>query len=326
MKKTTLLFLFFCAGKSFCQNPIPYADFVAADTGVKWAALYTSYVNLTPVNPQYDIRKFYAAKLKKSAVTSYSDDPKNNAVTSGTTNDREFINHIRAVDFDETRMNWWLRYDNRKNNAESIFLNEKNSCDTCLLKNKLSFFKVKQLLRYQDNKFYINNILLSPVIYTKEKGSFKEQAQCFETVNFAFQDPRERILTIPSDARYIGRACNNLVLIPNAESARLENSILTPENWNLAGILHEDILSGNIQAYNADKSIYPDKKYLVKASDLDAYKNPADTVMVLDSLGEVTEYRAVRRTIDYDSIYSFTWYRIFILISPGRDYIPKPSH
>ncbi len=309
MKRLFTLSLLFYASICFGQEKMEYANFIQTDTSVKWAAIYNSYVNLTPANPNFNIRNFYINKLKKKDLTAYREDNSAFAVTPVTISYDQYRMSIRAVDYDAAKMNWGFRFDNKKNAAENIFTQETNNCDTCLLVNKLSLFKIKQLLYYKNHHFYIQNILLSPVIYKKVIQELKENTEYFETDNLLFNAGSAAGVTIPPTAKFIARSCNNLVLLPSSSSNTSESDILTKDNWNLTYLLYKDINSKAIRAYDPDKSIYPDPKNVLDHRKLDRYKNEPIIVATYDTNGVGqggTSYKKVYREINFDSIYNFT--------------------
>ena len=305
MRKSLSILLLCCSAFCFAQNRIEYANFIQSDTTVKWAAVYTSYVNLTPVNPNFSIRNFYVNKLKQQGATAYTEGENAFAVTSSKIDYSKYVEGMKKVDYVPSKMNWWFRFDDKKNAIETIFTEESNDCDTCMVKNMVSFFKVKQLLYYKNNQFSIQNILLSPVIYQKEKHTFKENATYFETSNFAFNEIKSADVAIPATAKLIGRSCNNLVLLPSPD-ATAENKILTLSDWNLSHIFYHDIKQKKIQAYSTNKSIYPDSKSILDSRKIEAYENTTMEVPMYDSLGELTGYKKVIPEVNFDSIYNFT--------------------
>ena len=269
-------------------------------------AIYNSYVNLTPANPNFNIRNFYVNKLKQQGATAYREDGISFAVTPVKINYAGFISTIKPVNYNAAKMNWWFNYDEKNSGAEMIFNRESNVCDTCILNNKFSFFKIKQLLYYKNNRFNIQNILLSPVIYTKQAGDRKEKTTYFEAGSFAFNEIKNEDEPIPAAAKFVGRSCNNLVLLPSDSANKPGENMIALDNWNLAGILYKDIKSQKLKAYNADRSIYPDVKNVLDYRKIDAYKNRSDMVPYYDSNGVIINYKTVLAEINFDSIYNFT--------------------
>lgn len=306
MKKLILLTSLFYSGSGFAQTRIEYADFLQTDTAIKWAAVYTSYMNLAPVNPNFNIRNFYFNKLKQQGAVAYTEDSSAFAVYARHINYPHFISTVQKAGYDAAKMNWCFSYDEKNDASELIFNMESNDCDTCMIKNKLSFFKVKQLLYYKNNMLRIRNILLSPVIYKKTDKSFKEEAQYFETTNFAFNQIKSDESSIPSTAKLIGRSCNNLVLLPSQGNNGNDNKILTLNNWNLSALLYKDIMSRKLKAYDTQGSVYPDKKNMLDYNKVEGYKANAIEVQVVDSLGEITGYKKIMPEVNFDSIYNYT--------------------
>ncbi len=305
MKKLFSILPLLYTGFCFSQNTIEYANFIQTDTSVKWAAVYHSYVSLTPVNPNFSTRNYYLKKLNRQGATAYLEDTVSFAVTPLKISYAEYLSTIKPVNYDAAKMNWYFDYDNKHDASEIVFNRDSNACDTCTGSNKLSFFKVKQLLYYKANQFKIQNILLTPVIYKKEALAFKEEAQYFETSNFAFNEIKTDNVSIPAAAKFIGRSCNNLVLLPFVQS---ENKILTIHNWSLSNLLYKDIKKKILKAYNADNSVYPDLKNVLDHRRIEEYKNMANTLTVpeYDSLGEIKGYKTILSEINFDSIYNFT--------------------
>ena len=305
VKKLTLIFLLF-SNMCLAQSKIEYANFIQTDTAVKWAAVYNSYVNLTPVNPNFNLRNFYVGKLKQQGATAYFQDNASFSVTPATLNYNQYKASIKAVTYDATKMNWFFNYDEKNNASEKIFAQESNTCDTCILSNRISFFKIKQLLYYRNNQFKIQNILLSPVIYKKETGASKETTSYFETSNFAFNEIKNADAAIPATAKFIGRSCNNLVLFPPDSNSISETNILTLNDWNLTRLLYAGVKKKILKAYSTDKSIYPDQKNMLDSRKIDEYKAEEILVPYYDSLGNILEYKKIKREVNYDSIYNYT--------------------
>jgi len=241
MKKLLSILLLYTAS-GFAQSRMEYANFIQTDTAVKWAAIYSSYVDLSTVNPNFNIRNFYVSKLKQQGALTYLEDANSFAVTPVRINYAQYKESIKPADYDAAKMNWYFDYDDKHNAAEKIMNQESNACDTCTLSNKLSFVKVKQLLYYRNNQFKIQNVLLTPVIYKKQAGTFKEETEYFESSNFAFNEIKNADAPIPAAAKFIGRSCNNLVLLPSDGSNTSESNILTLNNWNLTNLDRKSVV------------------------------------------------------------------------------------
>ena len=306
MKKFLSLLLFFYSNFCLAQNKMEYANFIQTDTSVKWAAIYTSYVNLTPVSPNFNIRNFYINKLKQSGATVYIEDQASFAVTSEKINYAQYKTTIKPVDYNAAKMNWRFDYDEKHDASETIFKQESNTCDTCILSNKFSFFKIKQLLYYKDNQFKIQNILISPVIYKKQELASKEETVYFETADFAFNEIKTANTTIPVAAKFIGRSCNHLVLLPSAQPRSSENNILTLNNWSLSALLYKDIKRRILKAYDTRLSDYPDKKNILDYRKIEEYQNTPIEIAVYDSVGNFIKNVKRIREINLDSIYNYT--------------------
>src|SRR3982750_5037882 len=100
MKNITLLTCFLYSSVCFSQNKLQYANFIQTDTAVKWAAIYTSYINLTPANPNFNIRNFYTNKLKEQPVTSYQEDNSTFTVSPVKINYADYKTGLKAVAYD----------------------------------------------------------------------------------------------------------------------------------------------------------------------------------------------------------------------------------
>ena len=305
VNRLSAIFLLF-SNISFAQNKMEYANFIQTDTAVKWAAVYSSYVNLTPVNPNFNLRNFYVSKLKQQGATAYVQDNASFSVTPVRLTYDQYKAGIKAVNYDATKVNWFVNYDEKNNASEKIFTQESGTCDTCTLSNRISFFKVKQLLYYRNNQLKIQNILLSPVIYKKEIGASKETTSYFETSNFAFNEIKTADAPVPGTAKFIGRSCNNLVLFPPDSSSISETNILTLNDWNLTRLLYADVKKKILKAYNTDKSIYPDPKNILDSRKIDEYKAEELLVPYYDNEGNILEYKKIKREVNYDSIYNYT--------------------
>lgn len=289
----------------FAQSKLEYANFIQTDTSVKWAAIYNSYVNLTPVSPNFNLRNFYLNKLKQQGVTNYLIDTTAFRVTPVRINYEEYILTAQRVNYDVSKMNWQFDFDERHDASEIMFNRESNTCDTCFFNNRISFFKVKQLLYYRNNRLKIQNILLTPVIYKKQAQTFKEETEYFEMSNFAFNEIKNEDAPIPASAKFIGRSCNILSLLPSGSNNASENNILTLDNWNLSILLYKDIKRKKIKAYDTNLSIYPDQKSILDSRKIEEYKNTPIDVPYYDSLGNMVGSKKMMSEINFDSIYNY---------------------
>ena len=306
MRKLLSILLLLFAFSGFAQNKLEYANFIQKDTAVKWAAIYNSYINLSTVNPNFNLRNFYVNKLKQGTVKAYTEDITAFAVTAQQMNYEQYKASLKPVNYNPVKMNWRFTYDQKSDVSEMIFNQEKNNCDTCLLKNKFSFFKVKQLLYYINNQLRIQNVLLTPVIYKKTDSMFRENTEYFEAGSFAFNDTKSSNAPIPATAKFIGRSCNNLMLLPSAASDPTDNTILTMHNWNLAEILHHDIRRKRLKAYDTERSIYPNAGNLLDYRKIDEYKMRSYEVAMYDSLGNMIGTKRLMTDVNFDSIYNYT--------------------
>ena len=303
VKKLTLIFLLF-SNLCLAQSKIEYANFIQTDTAVKWAAVYDSYINLTTVNPNFNIRNFYVNKLKGLGATAYIQDSTSFSVTPLRLNYEQYKASIKE-DFEWEKRNWEFNYDDKHTAFEGIFANDSNSCDSCILNNKISFFKVKQLFYYRNNQFKIQNILLSPVIYTKETGSAKEKAKYFETSNFAFNEIKNADAPVPASAKFIGRSCSNLFLLPADSNSTSETRILTMNDWNITRFLYAGVKQKKLKAYNTDKSVYPDPKNILDYRKIDEYGVEQVVIPIYDSTGNITAYQKIKGDILYDVLINY---------------------
>ena len=318
------LSLFTFSTISFSQNKIEYANFIQTDTAIKWAAIYNSVVNLTPVNPNFNINNFYFNKIRKRRLQTYTIDSVAFAVSRNKTTYEELLKNISYKKYN-SQINTMFNYDNRYDGAPAILYNEYNDCETCL-NNKLSLVKVKQLLYYKNNQLYIKNILINPLTYKKNKETTIEETMFAETINVAFDNANIEDTDIPSDAVFIGRSCNKLTLLAGDSS---DNKILTTGDWNLFNILLKAIKKNILKAYNPDSSVYPSSNTVLDYQKIDEYKNPADTVDSYDELDAMKSY-VVRKDISTESIYNYSLIQDFYfdfnkekLYSKLAAFIPK---
>ena len=306
MKITLSFIALFFTTSIIAQNQQEYANFIQTDTAVKWAVIYHSFMDLTPKNENYSIRNFYQKKLNQAGAISYLEDSTAMAATPQLIQEKEFNTAKQPAVFDPLKMNWQFFAEENNDASETIFNSDANSCQTCLLKNRLSFFKVKQLLYYKNHRLQIQNILISPVIYTKQKDERKTEAQYLETSNFAFNDAATHNTTIPPSAIYMGRASNSLTIFPNTDIAGTENKILTLKNWNLSSLLYRDIKANKIKAYDTEKSVLPDNNHILDPKKIEAYKSTPMLVPMYDSLGNEVGVKKMIAEMNYDSLYHFT--------------------
>ncbi|HMC99848.1 MAG TPA: hypothetical protein VKH37_06840, partial [Ferruginibacter sp.] len=238
--------------------------------------------------------------------TAYTVDSTMFAVTPVKINYQQFSNGFANVPYDPAKMNWYFHFDNTPNAYTALFNNEANTCDSCMLKNKISLFKVKQLLFYKDHQLQIRNVLITPVIYNKVSSEGKDKAEYFESASFAFNNPDNDNGKIPATAKYIGRSCNTLKLSPTTSTNVAENNILTLNNWSLSNILYNDVKNNSIRAYDTKQSLYPTPKAMLNSKKIDDYDAETVIVPVYDSLGNQLSEQQLVAEVNYDSIYSYT--------------------
>lgn len=304
MKNMTLIAVLMSALPCQAQQRMEYANFIQTDTAVKWAALHSSYLNVTVANPNFDINRYYASKFRKGAAAIYSEDASGFAVNRLPMVNANFSKLKRSYEYDAGKMNWMFYFDEGNDASEQVFRNEENHCDTCFGKNRISFIKVKQLLYYKNDRLYVQNLWLTPVVYTKGRGEAKEDSRYTESVNVAFNDAQPDKITIPATARFIGRVCNNLELLP--PDGAQENRVLTLRDWSLTALMNRRIRAGALQVYNPDSSIYPDKRYLTHPDSINKLRQPVIPVQVYSESGEVVSVKMVQAEINYDSLYNYT--------------------
>jgi hypothetical protein len=304
MRKTTLLISLCYSSFSFAQNKIEYANFIQTDTAVKWAAIYTSYVNLTPVNPNFNIRNFYINKLKQLPVKAYLQDSLLFTVTPVEISYSDLKKNWTKENYSSTKMNWKYDFDDNHDASEPIFRAEFNACDSCLSINKLTLLKVKQLLYYKNNQLRIQNILFSPILYTKETLWHKEDATFYSNIAFGFNNAAIDETAIPSTAKYIGRAGNDLRILPTESDN--DHKILTLNNWSLGYQLYQDIKKKRIKAYATDKSIYPSATSMLDPRKIEQYHSEPITVAVFDDDGYPRKYKKMIPEMNFDSVYNYT--------------------
>jgi|GEM_PF-2498724 len=315
MKKLLPLLLpcLLCVNICFSQQPIEYANFIKSDTAVKWAAVYNSYVNLTPANPKLSIRNFYVNKLKKQGATAYIEDSASFTVTPTHINYNDYISSIKPISYGDTKTDWWFRADEKMTALEIAFNKESNKCDTCLLINKVSLFNVKQLLYYKDHQFKIQNVLMRPVIYKKGANDFKEDASYYEATDLLFNEAKTDDVSIPPSAKFISRSFNNLTLKAYRET---NDNVFHETNCKFLGNgdsmlvnwLYKDIKDKKLQAYSTDRSIYPDPHNMLDLQKVTEYKNDPVLVPIMDSTGAVVQTMTVRADMEnmLSRIYNFT--------------------
>ncbi|UEG49252.1 hypothetical protein LK994_11480 [Ferruginibacter lapsinanis] len=305
MKKLfSIIALLFLTKISISQEKIDYADFIQTDTGVKWAAIGNYYINLTPVNPNFNLSNYFFNKLKKASLIAYRDSDKDLSVTRYNVNYNDIISGRVFEKNDPEKTNWIFNYDDKHDATEEIFYKDSNDCDTCLL-NKLSFFKVKQLLYYKNHQLKIKNIFINPIVYKKKQEQRKEETLFAETFNVCFNPGESDNRTIPSSAVFINRTCNKITLSATPSGNFTETGVLTINNWSLGNQLFKDIKAKKIKAYDTEMSIYPTSASVIQSKQIEAYHNPPIEVMVYDVEGNVTGTKKVLSEINYDSLYTY---------------------
>ena len=301
MRYFSLFFLFIISIATKAQQRLEYGNFLQLDKEIQWSAIYHSVLNLTPVNPNYDIWKFYERKLSSGPVSIYIPDSSTFAVERMQVKYAEYMAGISKIPFDAQEMNWKYDFADGNNTAESIFRNERSTCDSCFLDGKFSLMKVKQLIYYKNHQLYVQNVLLQPVFYTKTDYPERDNAKFYIGDAIAFNDSLTNN-TIPAKAIFICRTSNLLNL---SSLTKNENRVLTNYNHNLSLILYKDIKKDHIHAYNTESSLIPGTKYLKKDS-LDYYHNPVIEVPVFDSTGIIVGNKFIFSEINFDSIYHYS--------------------
>lgn len=304
MKYLNLLVVFFIFSAASAQTTSSYADFIQNDRDIKWCAIYSSYINVTPVHPKYDINRFYLNKFNRQAVRTYTEIPEQFSVSPKLSRRTDLEKSFTTVPYDETKMNWLFNMDEGHDASENLLANENTVCENCLGKTRLSFIKARQLLYFKNDRFFIRNLWLTPLTYSKTAGSERQDIRFSETLNLAFDATLTENNSIPSTAVFISRSTNNLTLLPADRNT--ENRVLSIRNWNLTNILRQRIDAGAIKVYQPDSSIYPNEKYVLSLDSIHRLRNPPVPVNVYDPNGEVTDIRMVTAEINYDSLYNYT--------------------
>jgi len=222
---------------SFTQNKIEYANFIQSDTSIKWAAICNYYINLTPVNPNFNLSNYFFENLKKGIIETYKENTNNFSVIPSTTTYNSLKENLVFEKYNPQKANWVFYYDERHDATEEIFNADSNECDSCLNK-RISLFKLKQLLYYKDHQLKIKNILINPIVYKKKIDEHKEDAMYAETMNILFDSSATENNVIPKSAIFINRTCNRITLLP---TGIVENKILTINNWSLTRILYNEL-------------------------------------------------------------------------------------
>ncbi len=287
---------------SFSQNKIEYANFIQGDTAIKWAAIYNSYVNLTPANPNFNLSNYFFNKLQNSPVKAFKETKENLSVIPYEITYKDLVSNLLFEKDSLQKANWI--YDFQLDDAtEASFRLNSTECGTCL-NNLLSFFKVKQLIYYKNNQLLIKNILINPLVYKKNSEETKEDALYAETMNICFDSSENNNTNIPITAKFINRTCNLLKLVPRLDNNFSESRVLT-HNWSLGSILYRDLKANKIKAYNTDNNIYPTPATMINYKKIDEYHNYFEEVSIYDAQGNQVGTKKVLAEKNYDSLYNF---------------------
>ncbi len=302
MKYIFLIFLFPLSIATKSQQRIEYGNFLQQDKQIEWAAVYHSILDLSTVNPNYDLWKFYQRKLSTGNVSIYKQDSTSFAVERSQKMYADYKAGILNIPFSKKEMNWAYDFSDGSNASESVFRNEISACDSCLFNDRFSLMKVKQLIYYKNHTLYVQDILMQLVFYTKLADASKEDATYYVADAVAFNDSLNESENIPAGATFIARTSNMLDLSLKEKS---ENAVLTNANSSLSLILYKDIKKGYINAFATERSLIPSGNYLPKEK-LDSYQNPPIEVPYYDENGNVLGIRKMVNEINFDSLCRYT--------------------
>lgn len=295
-KNIVALLFFLIIGFSAFSQRLEYGNFLQTDTAIKWSAVYHSILDLTPVNPNFNIQLFYLRKSREGTVTTYEEDSVGFAVFKKTTPKNTLQERLTKLSpKDQLEKNW--RFDVALS-QNYIYQREAADCDRCFGSNKISFFRVKQLIYYKDHQLFVENVLIQPLIYKKQ---FYESDNTIDYVGepVAFKNTNN---AQPSSAVFIARTSNLL----NFKTFPYNNKslILSKTNYSLGPFLYKEIKNGFIKAYDTKDDFLPNKNYL-KSDSIEFYQNPLVEVPLYDTIGNTIGFKSFPNPFDYWSLHQF---------------------
>jgi hypothetical protein len=297
MKIIITCFAFIFSQNTFAQ--IPYTDFVQNDTAIQWAAEYDQILNITPKITRYGIRNIIHAKLMRGeCVDNYTTNGDGAFKTSFCMKDTGLIN--------VTLSNINPYGDNYKNtiNHNILFAKSseiKNSYQDYLASNKFHIYKIKQILFYENEKLFVNNVLVTPLYLKEESDSVENRFVWFNSYSSCF-NAKFSLLTPSQKAMFIdlGNGEEKYNLNHNLSDDNPNAKIFTKSNPIFSHHLFEDIFANKITVVDEKGNIILSKKVL-------NHNNPLVEVSgSCDGTGRRSKPLFFRNEVNIDSFYNFS--------------------
>ncbi len=279
---------------SFAQNGISYTAFIQQDTAIKWAAECNKLVDLTPKVSDYSIKQFYLTKLKNGKAVFYklNDDKHSVSTAPAGTMNLERPDWLRGLECKYLPLEYaWVFTD--KNDPEKGYRLNSVSNDPCCGCDEANAARVKQLLYFKKNRFYIQNVFLSPLCARKDAG---DKAAWYPLCNVAFNPLPDNNRPIPLSKDMVLINSENIVYHLKSYNNATEDSLLTVGSEPIFHQLFDNIYSGKIKAYDTRTGkLIPGKKF-------SSWGMQKFLVQDYDSSGEVKGTREVLYERNPDSL------------------------
>lgn len=277
------------------QKRLEYGDFIQWDNKIRWAMEIDNYLDLTPKIPKYSITSWYLKKLRTQGIAAYQ---LNNDKYSVTENKLSHNDWNKNLSIDTINFRNLFRGQEMRISEESVNAAKGNClCDSCYVSTLFDIIKVKQLIYYKNAKFYISNVMLTPMCLKDSLEYDNEFSRWYGLFNVAFNYKQD--ITPAANMVYIGNVEKTYDFsIPNVNSP--QKRLLTTRNPRIMSMMYEDLKKGLITPYDPD-----DKTRKRKLKDVFLRISPEMLIQDYDSLGNPVGTRKIRQEVNKDSIYNF---------------------
>jgi hypothetical protein len=271
-----------------------YGDFIQFDNKIQWAMESDNYFDLIPKIPKYSITNWYLKKLRNPGIVSYQKNADGFSVTRSKLNRKEW-NIDLSLDTVSAKETFYEKFFQAGFDPTAVRSN--CLCDSCYRPGLFDIAKVKQIVYYKSGKFYIINILLTPMclkekINSSDNGSFS----WYDLFNVAFNN--NPAIAPNKNMIYIGTIEKSYNFSPDANLSD-SRKLLTAKSQGIMTYVNKDYQKGlfSINDPNTGKKI-KDKTYFTLSHE-------TNEVALYDSLGEQTGYKKVKQELNLDSFYNF---------------------
>jgi hypothetical protein len=277
------------------QKKLEYGDFIQWDNKIRWAMETDNFLDLTPKMPKYSITAWYLNKLRTEGINIYKLNNDTYSVTQGRLTHNGWNNNLSV---DTINFRQLFRGQESKISVEAVNAAKGNClCDSCYHPTLFDIIKVKQLIYYKNGRFYISNVLLTPMCLKDSLEYENEFSRWYELLNVAFNNKPD--ISPTSKMVYIGTVEKSYDLSASNTNSQ-QKRLLTRQNPGIMNMMYYDLKKGLITPYDPD-----DKTRKRKLKDVFLRITPEVMIQEYDSLGNVVGTRKIRQEVNTDSIYNF---------------------